>query len=178
MKAHFSHQICWNILYVYLDTRNAEKGSTPRQLEMSEKLATMLKRIPQGGELVFGVNANERMRRNFTQTRARLAFRTQNQRIRKIHLHSFRHWFGTMLYHHTKDIMLVKHKLGHRSITSTQVYVQLLQGPGQEEDVCKVATTLEGAQTLIESGFEYVTSVQIGQTVYKMFRKKKPWRPS
>jgi len=100
---------------------NAEKGSNPRQLEMSEKLVTMIKRIPQGGELVFGVNANERMRRNFTQTRARLAFRTQNQRIKKIHLHSFRHWYGTMLYHHTKDIMLVKQKLGHQSITSTQV---------------------------------------------------------
>ncbi len=83
-----------------------------------------------------------------------------------------------MLYHNTKDIILVKQKLGHRSITSTQVYVQLLQGHGKEEYVCNVATTLEEAQTLIESGFEYVTSVQIGQTVYKMFRKKKPWQPN
>lgn len=156
---------------------NAEKGSNPRQLEMSEKLVTMIKRIPQGSELVFGPNANERMRRNFTQTRTRLAFRTQNQRIRKIHLHSFRHWYGTMLYHHTKDIMLVKQKLGHRSITSTQVYVQLLQGHGKEEYVCKVATTLEEAQKLIESGFEYVTSMQIGTMSYQMFRKRKPWKP-
>jgi integrase len=157
---------------------NAEKGSNPRQLEMSEKLVTMLKRIPQETELVFGPNAAKRMRKLFHWTRTRLAFRTQNQRIRKSHLHSFRHWFGTMLYHHTKDIMLVKQKLGHRSITSTQLYVQLLQGHGKEEYLCKVATTLEEAQTLIESGFEYVTSVQIGQTVYKMFRKKKPWQPS
>lgn len=156
---------------------NAEKGSLPRQLEISDKLMAMLKRIPQTSDLVFGANANERMRRNFTQTRARLAFRTQNQRIKKVHLHSFRHWFGTMLYHHTKDIMLVKQKLGHRSITSTQVYVQLLQGHGKEEYVCKVATTLGEAQTLIESGFEYVTSMQLGQTAYQLFRKRKPWKP-
>jgi hypothetical protein len=39
-------------------------------------------------------------------------------------------------------------------------------------------TTLEEAQTLIEGGFEYVTSVQTGQMNYKLFRKKKQWRPS
>jgi hypothetical protein len=82
-----------------------------------------------------------------------------------------------MLYHNTKDIMLVKQKLGHRSITSTQIYVQLLQGHDKEEYVCKAATTLEEAQTLIEGGFEYVTSVQTGTTSYKLFRKKKLWRP-
>lgn len=157
---------------------NAEKGSNSRQIDISEKLVAMLKRIPQESELVFGSNAVKRMRKSFHWTRTRLAFRTQNQRIEKIHIHSFRHWFGTMLYHNTKDIMLVKEKLGHRSITSTQVYFQLLQGHGKEEYVSKAATTLEEAQTLIESGFEYVTSMQVGQTVYKMFRKKKPWRPS
>ncbi len=36
----------------------------------------------------------------------------------------------------------------------------------------KVATTLEEAQTLIESGFEYVTDMQIGSTTYKLFRKR------
>ena len=33
------------------------------------------------------------------------------------------------------------------------------------------------AQTLIEAGFEYVASRQIGETTYQMFRKKKSWRP-
>lgn len=83
-----------------------------------------------------------------------------------------------MLYHHTKDIMLVKERLGHKSITSTQLYVQLLQGKGKEEYVSKVATTLDGAKALIESGFEYVTDMPFGETTYKLFRKRKPWDPS
>jgi len=31
---------------------------------------------------------------------------------------------------------------------------------------------------LIEQGFEYVTDTQIGEITYKLFRKKKPWKPS
>ena len=156
---------------------NAEKGSNPRQIEVSDKLLTMLKRIPQDQDLVFEANANTRMRKNFHSIRARLAFRTKNRRIKQIHLHSFRHWFACMLYHHTKNIMLVKEKLGHRSITSTQVYVQLLQTSGKEEYISQTATTLEEMTKLIEQGFEYVTDTKIGEMTYKLFRKKKAWRP-
>jgi len=83
-----------------------------------------------------------------------------------------------MLYPDTKDIMLVMARLGHKNTISTQISMKLLQGHGKEEYACKAATTLEEAETLIENGFEYVTSVQTGQMTYKLFRKKKPWRPS
>jgi hypothetical protein len=68
--------------------------------------------------------------------------------------------------------------LGHKSITSTQIYVKLLQTGNREEYVSKVALTLEEAQNLIENGFEYVTDMQIGETTYKLFRKRKPWQPN
>jgi len=157
---------------------DAEKNSNPRQIEISSKLATMLKRIPKESELVFRENAAKRMRQLFHWTRTRLAFRTQNPRIKQIHLHSFRHWGATMLYHDTKDTILVMNRLGHKSITSTQIYIKLLKTKGKEEYVSKVATTLEESQALIESGFEYVTDMKQGQMTYKLFRKKKPWRPS
>jgi len=83
-----------------------------------------------------------------------------------------------MLYHDTKDTILVMNRLGHKSITSTQIYIKLLKTKGKEEYVSKVATTLEESQALIESGFEYVTDMKQGQMTYKLFRKKKPWRPS
>ena len=162
----------------FITINDAEKNSNPRQIEISSKLAIMLARIPKKNELVFGRNAAKRMRQLFHWTRSRLAYRTQNPRIKEIHLHSFRHWGATMLYHDTKDIMLVMARLGHKSITSTQIYVKLLQTKTRDEYVSKVATTLEEAQALIESGFEFVTDMQVGQTSYKLFRKKKPWRPS
>ena len=74
--------------------------------------------------------------------------------------------------------MLVKQKLGHKSITSTQIYVQLLQTSGKEEYISKTATTLDEMKKLIEQGFEYVTDTQIGETTYKLFRRKKAWHPS
>jgi integrase len=162
-----------------------EKHSNPRQAEISEKLVKMLQRVPKNGDLVFArdreekvMRVSKRMRQLFHWTRTRLAYRTQNPRIKEIHLHTFRHWGATMMYHSTKDIMTVMQALGHRSITSTQIYVQLLKTGNKDEFIFKTATTLEEAQSLIETGFEYVTDMKIGETTYKMFRKRKPWKPN
>jgi len=54
-------------------------------------------------DYIFGANANKRMRKNFHSIRTRLAYRTQNRRIKQIHLHSFRQCFACMLYHHSKN---------------------------------------------------------------------------
>jgi len=160
-----------------LTINDPEKTSNPRQIEISEKLVSMLKRLLRTSDFVFGENANKRMRELFHWTRTRLAFRTQNPRIRQIHPHTFRHWGGTMLYHDTKDIVLVMKRLKHKSITSTMIYIKLLNTNSQEEYVSKVATSLEEAQNLIESGFEYVTEMQSGETTYSPFRKRKRWKP-
>jgi hypothetical protein len=49
---------------------------------------------------------------------------------------------------------------------------------GKEEYVSEVTTTIEEMKKLTEQGFEYVSETQIGETKYKLFRKKKPWQPS
>jgi len=72
--------------------------------------------------------------------------------------------------------MLVKQKLGHKSITSTQICIQFLETKGKDEYISKVATALEEMTKLIEQGFEYVTDAKIGLTTYKVFRKKKAWK--
>ncbi|MEE8632323.1 MAG: hypothetical protein V3T10_03335 [Candidatus Bathyarchaeia archaeon] len=41
-----------------------------------------------------------------------------------------------------------------------------------------VATMLEGVQSLIEQGFEYITEITIGETTYILFRRKKLWQLS
>jgi integrase len=159
---------------------DAEKNSNPRQIEISEKLITMLKRLSANNELVFGDDTTKiikKMRKLFHWTRTRLACRTQNPRIKQIHLHSFRHSGATMLYHNTKDIILMMNRLGHKSITSTQIYIKLLQTGNRDEFASKAATSLEEAQALIENGFDYVTDIQIGEMTYKLLRKRKPWKP-
>jgi len=77
-----------------------------------------------------------------------------------------------MLYHQTKDILYVKEFLGHRSINSTLVYIQLEQAlfdKDADSFTCKVAKSPEEIKTLIEAGFEYVTEKD--GLIY--FRKRK-----
>ncbi len=43
----------------------------------------------------------------------------------KLTCHSFRHAFGTHLYEHGTDLLTIKALLGHKSLTSTTIYVHL-----------------------------------------------------
>lgn len=73
-----------------------------------------------------------------------------------------------MLYHQTRNILLVKQQLGHRKIETTLVYTQLLNAD-EEEYVCDMGRTIEECRRLIEEGFEYVTEMDGA----KLFRKRK-----
>lgn len=108
----------------------------------------------------------------FRISRKRIAKKLRNPRIAKIHFHLIRHWFGTMLYHKTKDMDYVRRQLGHRNIMNTQIYVNMEQAffaEGTDDYTVKVAATVEEATALIEVGFEYVTDMD-GK---KLFRKRK-----
>ena len=102
--------------------------------------------------------------------RKKVANSTQNPRIQKITFHTFRHWKATMEYHKTKDILHVMRVLGHKNITNTLRYTQLIQ-MDDDEFLTKVAKTVDDACKLIEAGYDYVTEFQ-DQGV-KIFRKRK-----
>jgi integrase/recombinase XerC len=44
---------------------------------------------------------------------------------RKVSVHSLRHTFATRLYHKTGDLYLVQRALGHRHITTTEIYARV-----------------------------------------------------
>jgi len=73
-----------------------------------------------------------------------------------------------MEYQRTKDILYVMRMLGHKSIQNTLVYTQMVQFK-KEEYISATASTIEDAQKLVESGFEYVTEID----GVKLFRKRK-----
>jgi len=100
--------------------------------------------------------------------RKRVAQKLQNPRIDKITFHTLRHLYGSLEYFKTKDILHVKERLGHRSITSTLIYTHLVNF---ESDVCHTATSksLKQDEELLKAGFEYVTE----RDRIKIFRKRK-----
>lgn len=133
----------------------AEKGSMDRYLPLSDKLITMLNTLPRPKDFIFTSRVKS-LRRTFEETRNRLADKTANPRLRQIHLHTFRHWKATTLYHRTRDIYIVKEFLGHQSVKSTEIYIhidKMLSNYTNDEYTSVAAKTAEEAMKLINEGF-------------------------
>lgn len=148
-----------------------EKGSRTRTFKVTVKLMSMLQRLPKKSEKIFeGTPRNKSG--EFYQFRKRVANTLQNPRLLKITFHTFRHWKATMLAHQTKDPFYVQGFLGHKSILNTQKYIHLsntLFTGENDEFHAKVAKNVDEACKLVETGFEYVTTIENVQ----IYRKRK-----
>jgi integrase/recombinase XerD len=147
------------------------KGSNPRILPISNKLIGMLNALPKTKQTIVTAKKHT-FRTTFYSLRKNTAKKLNNPRIKQITPHTFRHWKGTMEYHETKDIMHVKYVLGHKSINSTMIYINIEQAiflNQTDKYYSATATTIQEAQKLIETGFEYVTEID----GTKLFRKPK-----
>jgi len=149
------------------------KGHNPRILRVSRDLIDRMNTLPKTEDKVFRGKI-ESLRRNYQDQRKTAARKFNNPRFLKIKLITFRHWKGTWEYHKTKDVYHVKKLLGHKSLRSTEIYINLEQAVFddiKDEYVVKVAATLDEASKLLEVGFEYVTDMD-GK---KLFRKPKDY---
>jgi integrase len=164
----------WPLKYIDIDIeRNiitlnqTEKHGIPRNFKVTPTLICMLNALPKKSDRVFN-GSFIGFSKSFRNFRSRTANKMQNPRLIKIHFHTYRHWFASMLYHKTKDIIYVKERLGHRSVNTTEIYTHLIDF---KDDGFHSATakTVEEAKQLIESGFEYVTDMDD----VKLFRKRK-----
>jgi len=117
---------------------------------------------------LFELQSTKSMNRLIHLRRKRLASKLNNPRLLKIGFHTFRHWHATMLYNRTKDILLVKERLDHRSINNTLIYTQLVSFESDDYHSA-TAKTVEEACKLVEVGFEYVCEF----SDIKIFRKRK-----
>jgi len=170
----------WALRWKDLDFERAsvtitpEKGSNARQLRISNRLVAMLNALPHPYEHCFRnpkIDPEKSMRtyqKVFEEQRRLIALKLQNPRINAISFRTLRHFRASILYHKTRDILLVKSELGHKSLTSTLVYMHLISFK-DDDYVCKVARSIEESRTLIEDGFEYVTDFEQA----KLFRMRK-----
>jgi hypothetical protein len=78
-----------------------------------------------------------------------------------------------MEYHRTKDILHVQRFLGHKSIQSTLIYIDLdakIFDSSTDGFISRVAHNTGEACSLVEAGYEYVTG-EYGDGG-KIFRKR------
>ena len=155
---------------------NPEKGSNPRIFsDLSGKLLNMLYNLPRENELLFGNTTMNMLKNQISRTRQKLAFKLGNPRLKEIHMHTFRYWKGTTLYHYKPDILYVAEFLGHRNIENTRLYIQLekslFKSLPSDQFITRIAHNVEEACKLIEVGFEFVTGEY--KDGGKIFRKRK-----
>ena len=144
-----------------------EKGSNPRILKLSSNALAMLNRLSRESNLVFGGSLYN-IRRTFERQRKKLAVKLGNPRFNQIMFHTLRHWKATMEYAKTKSLPHVQQILGHKSMLSTTLYVQLVNFES-DDFYSETARNVEEAQKLVESGFEFVCDIDN----VKLFRKRK-----
>jgi integrase len=160
---------------VNLETRAIQlrpvKGHRPRVITVSQQFIDRFQQLPKTSERIFKVH---NLIGAFVRQRRRLAQKFANPRLLKISFRTFRHWKGTMEYHRTKDILYVQKLLGHKHIQNTLKYIDLEANIFQSTDdqfFVKVASSVQEACSLIETGFEYVTGEYLDGG--KIFRKRK-----
>jgi integrase len=148
------------------------KHGTPRALKISYNLQKVL----QEHIIKHNLNPNDKLFKGdaenygkyYRKARNSLAKKLQDPTIQTIRLYDFRHYFATMTYHKTRDILFTKQQMGHSQIKTTLIYTQLLN-LDDDEWTCKTANTIEQATQLVEAGFEYITEID----GTKLFRKRK-----
>jgi len=150
------------------------KHGAPRVLKLSNSLTEMFKayiirnNLNPTDKLFKGSSGN--YGKHYRHHRNKLAQKLQKPELKTIRLYDFRHYFATRLYAKTKDILFVMQQLGHKDITSTLIYTQLLKVNEEEEYTCKATTNTKEAQDLIETGFEYIATTP---DALMLFRKRK-----
>ena len=147
------------------------KGGEARVLKLKSETLALLKQLVStknlsSKEKIFP--CSKTLQKNWNKLRNKIATRLGKPELKQIRLYDLRHFYGTMLYYKTKDIVHVQRKMGHRNIKNTLIYIDLVDFESEEYTV-RVAKTVKEACQLIEAGFEYVTEIDGA----KLFRKRK-----
>jgi integrase len=93
----------------------------------------------------------------FRRYRNRMANKLKDPSLKLIRLYDLRHYFCSMLFAKTNSLPYVSQQMGHKHIDTTMRYTHLV-APSNEY-TSDVATTPEQARKLIDSGFEYVQTI-------------------
>ena len=147
------------------------KGGEARVLRIKKETLALLKQLVSDIQSISKpiFPSSKTLQSNWYKLRKEIAKRYSKPELKQIRLYDLRHFYGTMLYHKTKDIVHVQRKMGHRSLKNTLIYIDLADFDNEEEYISKVAQTPEEIQDLIEAGFEYVCK----KDGLAFFRKRK-----
>lgn len=132
------------------------KCHLPRQIEVSDKLVSLLESLPQKTEHFFPCTYGF-LYSCYHRVRQRVAELQKKPRLLQVELQSFRPWGGTMLANYTNgNVLTVKKLLGHKRVENRMKYIGMIHFKDDEFEVTSTNTIEEDKQTMI-ARFQYVT---------------------
>jgi len=144
------------------------KGHASRSLKLKSETVAMLKWYLQTFTCERPFPNSERIGSVWRIVRNSLAQKLEEPQLKTIRLYDLRHYFATMLYYRTKDILFTKQQMGHKKLETTLLYAQLVSFEN-DDYTSAIAKNIIEAQKLVESGFDYVTTFDS----IMLFRKRK-----
>jgi len=144
------------------------KGHSSRIFKLKQETLAMLRSYLAKNTQQYPFPEAQWIGKMWRKFRNSLAEKIKDPTIRQIRLYDLRHYFGTMLYHKTKDILYTKQQMGHKKLETTLIYIQLVDFQS-DEYTSAVAKTVGETRKLIEAGFEYVTEID----GVRLFKKRK-----
>ena len=145
------------------------KGHSSRAFKLSNETLAMLKQYLNRYYAEYPFPKSEWIGKMWRKYRNRVANKLKDPNIKAIRLYDLRHYYASMLYYKTKDILLVKQQLGHKKLETTLIYTQLINFNNEEEFYTATAKTVKDAEQLIANGWEYITTFND----VMLFRKRK-----
>ena len=148
------------------------KGGNPRVIKITQQLTATIaewittNNLNPNDRLFNGTAANYGY--SYREMRNRLAAKLHDLAIKTIRLYDFRHYFCTKTLRDSGDAFFTMNQMGHKKLTTTQLYMHLVN-LDSDEWTCRAAATKEEAMSLIEGGFQYVTTIEGIQ----LFKKRK-----
>jgi integrase len=148
------------------------KGHSPRTLQVSSRLLSMLSCLPRDKTRVFSANYDS-ISTSYTRMRKKLAEQLKNPRLLSIELRTFRHWGGTMIAYSTNgNVLIVKKMLGHKNINSSMKYIGMIQFKDDQFETT-TATTVEEILKLGQAGWVKYDELRIGENTVHCYKKPK-----
>jgi integrase len=99
----------------------ARKRQFPKNLQNIDEANSNASIVAKEKDRVFGYVKFNTPMACLAQQRKKIAKKLADPRIAKIHFHLIRHWFDTIEYHKTHDLVHVQRLLGHKSILNTMI---------------------------------------------------------
>ena len=149
------------------------KGHYAGQYEVSNRLISMLNRLPKKDKRVFPTTYQV-MLMCLNALKKKTARKQQNPAILDITFRSFRHWGGSMLAHYSNgNVMTVKKALRHKSVLNTMKYIHTVQNLSDDDFEEATATTPEEVRQLGKAGWNQYAQMSVNGTQMLFFRKPK-----